>query len=83
MPLRRGAALLVALVLVAASCAKEADSPIGTGDPTTTTTATTLRPGGFSPEPIVWDDCGSVECATLAVPLDYADPRGDDTAAGY
>lgn len=80
MPLRRGAALLVALVFVAASCAKEADSPIGTGDPTTTTAATdgsTVGPGGFTPDPIVWDDCGSVECATLTVPLDYADPSGD------
>ena len=33
--------------------------------------------GAFTPEPIEWDDCGGVECATLEVPLDYEDPDGE------
>ena len=29
---------------------------------------------GFVPDPLEWEDCGSgTECATLAVPLDWAD----------
>ena len=30
-----------------------------------------------TPEPIEWDDCGGVECATVEVPLDYDDPDGE------
>ncbi len=47
---------------------------------TTTTTApvpttTTTEPAG-DPAPLVWAPCGgSIECATLTVPLDYAHPR--------
>ena len=80
---RRGVLLLVALTLLTASCAKEADEPLGGGNRSTTTEAgegtSTTDPGpeAFVPEPIEWDDCGGVECATLTVPLDYADPAGD------
>ena len=80
---RSGVLLLVALTLLTASCAKEADEPLGGGDRSSTTepsggtTTSVAGPDGFVPEPIEWDDCGGVECATLAVPLDYADPDGD------
>ncbi|MEY2449736.1 MAG: hypothetical protein QOH79_3212 [Acidimicrobiaceae bacterium] len=52
----------------------------------TTTTATTTSvlstssaapSSSFVPEPVVWSSCGSrLRCATLNVPLDYADPSG-------
>ena len=38
---------------------------------------TTTVDGEFTPDPIEWDDCGGVECATLDVPLDYEDPDGE------
>lgn len=81
-PSRRAAALLLALALVLAACAKEADTPLAGDEPTTTTEATagpstTEGSSGFTPEPIEWDDCGGTECATLDVPLDYEDPEGE------
>ena len=57
-----------------------------TSIPTTTTTTTTRRPStsstagsaaGFVPDPVVWQGCGRrLKCATIKVPLDYADPAG-------
>ena len=41
---------------------------------TTTTTTTTVAP--FEPATIDWTPCGRVECGTLAVPLDHAEPDG-------
>jgi pimeloyl-ACP methyl ester carboxylesterase len=71
---------LVAALLVA-SCATEAETPSTatptTEDPGDADTTTTTGSGGFTPEPIDWDDCGAVECAELDVPLDYDDPTGD------
>ena len=32
--------------------------------------------GGWDPEPLTWETCGSAECATLVVPLDHTDPGG-------
>lgn len=33
--------------------------------------------GGFTPAPIAWEDCGDgMECASMAVPLDYDDAAG-------
>jgi pimeloyl-ACP methyl ester carboxylesterase len=76
--MRRVLALLVATALMAA-CAKEGDNPLADDGSTTTEegSTTTAVDGAFTPDPIEWDDCGSVECATLEVPLDYDDPDGD------
>ncbi|MEQ1785626.1 MAG: alpha/beta hydrolase, partial [Acidimicrobiales bacterium] len=73
---------LVTIALVAtltlAACATEADDPVATEGTTTTDTSTpTDGSPVFTPDPIEWDDCGGVECATLDVPLDYADPEGE------
>ncbi len=51
------------------STAVAADS---TTDPTTTTSTVPPPPASLSD----WSDCGSVQCATLTVPLDYAEPDG-------
>ena len=63
------------------ACATRADDPAVDAGPTTTaedgTTTTAGDSDGFTPEPIVWDDCGQVECANVEVPLDYADPDGE------
>ena len=44
----------------------------------TTTTTTTTAPVTLPPvAPLSWSPClGDLQCATLVVPLDYADPRG-------
>jgi pimeloyl-ACP methyl ester carboxylesterase len=74
------AAAVAGLSLIAAACATEADGPVAS-DRTTTTgsddSASTTAGAGFTPEPIQWDDCGGIDCATLEVPLDYSDPDGD------
>jgi pimeloyl-ACP methyl ester carboxylesterase len=79
---RRSVLVLIAVVGLVAGCVQEADDPV-LAERTTTTEAdatTTTAAGddeGFTPEPIEWDDCGSIECAYLDVPLDYDDPGGE------
>ena len=77
-PVRRLVPLLVAAALGAAACAQEADDPAIDAGTTTSerSTETTAGDGAFTPEPIEWDDCGAVECATLEVPRDYDEPDG-------
>jgi len=84
MTLRRPVvALLAALTVLAAACAKEADDPVAVEETTTSqtdgssTTTAGEGPDSFTPDPIEWDDCGTVECATLEVPLDYSEPDGE------
>ncbi len=75
--MRRLAALLVAASVLGA-CMQEADDPrVGSGPGTSRPTDTAAGDGEFSPDPIEWDDCGGVECATLEVPRDYDDPDGE------
>ena len=84
--------LLAALVavLAAAGCSNEGDPTVEAEPTTTTTTAvppttgddsattpTTDPLGGFEPAPIEWEGCGGgIECATVEVPLDWADVTG-------
>jgi pimeloyl-ACP methyl ester carboxylesterase len=76
--------------VLAAACATEADPGalgLDRADVTTTTQpvpttdadgdADLAGPGGFVPAPPDWERCGSSECATVVVPLDYDDPDGD------
>ncbi|MGK2948688.1 MAG: alpha/beta hydrolase [Acidimicrobiales bacterium] len=74
-------ACLLATAVVATACMQEADDPALSADVTTTTAAdgapTTAGDDTFTPEPIDWEKCGSTECATLEVPLDYEDPSGE------
>jgi pimeloyl-ACP methyl ester carboxylesterase len=68
---------LVAALLTA--CMQEGEHPTA-GEGTTTTSGSSTDSAssdGFTPEPLDWDDCGGVECATLEVPLDYDDPDGE------
>jgi pimeloyl-ACP methyl ester carboxylesterase len=85
----RSLALLatVALVVLAVACDGGGSSrtvapraPASRSSTTTTafvapTTSTTLPP----PPPLAWVRCGSFECATLTVPLDYSQPSGPTT----
>ena len=79
---RWAVALAVAVVgLVAAACGDTtlpaASSPtrpatVTTGGPTTTT-----LPPQPPVTPVAWSPCGgTLQCGTVAVPLDYADPGG-------
>ncbi len=53
---------------------RTADAAGSTSSTTATTTTTTTPP---PVAPLVWTPCnGDLQCATLVVPLDYADPRG-------
>ncbi|MEY2451829.1 MAG: hypothetical protein QOD92_1403 [Acidimicrobiaceae bacterium] len=62
----------------------EAASSITTPTTARATTSTSVATAssaasssGFAPNPIAWEDCGGrLKCATLDVPLDYADPAG-------
>ncbi|MGH9274149.1 MAG: alpha/beta hydrolase [Acidimicrobiales bacterium] len=81
-PRRRLVALLLTASLLSAACVDEAsDNPLSAGDTTTTADDTTTTagegPGGFTPDPIEWEDCQFGECATVEVPLDYDDPEGE------
>jgi pimeloyl-ACP methyl ester carboxylesterase len=79
---RRAAAVGLALLLVVGACG---DDDEGASAPTTQ--ATTVDggvpdeaaegPNGFRPDPIEWEGCGSTECASVVVPLDYDDPTGE------
>ena len=76
---RRVLPLLLATALLAA-CMQEGEDPLEAGTSTTTEddgSTTTTGAGEFTPDPLEWDECGGVECSTLAVPLDYEDPDGD------
>ena len=79
---RRPAVVLVvglAMALTAASCSHDsgpsATTPTG-GRATTTASSPGQGPGGFVPSPIRWSGCGADQCATVSVPLDYAQPTG-------
>ena len=70
----RPLAVLVALALAVTACAGDDDD--GAVDGTGTTAAPAAGdagegPNGFRPDPIAWEDCGTGECATVEVPLDY------------
>ncbi len=71
--------------LLTASCASLPGSPQaqrtaphhGATSSTSTTTTTTTFPPAPPITPLSWSACnGGLQCATLVVPLDYADPRG-------
>jgi pimeloyl-ACP methyl ester carboxylesterase len=47
-----------------------------TAAPSTTTAAKPSPPAVTSPGGLTWKACGSLQCASLAVPRDYADPKG-------
>lgn len=87
---RRIVVALLALVLVAAACSSDDPGTDRAGiDATTSTSSPATSPTDAPPEdttpttaapdaPVVeWSDCGSGECATVAVPLDHDAPDGE------
>lgn len=84
----RLAAAAAAVVLLAAStaCTTGADpeaKETGSGDTATTAAADVIgdvpeKLMGFYSQEVIWSDCeGSFRCATVKVPLNYADPGAD------
>jgi len=81
-PRRRILSLLAATLLLAACTGSGRAASLVTT--TTTTSPGSLAPSSssgapqaFTPEPISWQPCGGrLQCATLRVPLDYANPTG-------
>jgi len=85
--LARTASVALVLAVVATGCAPTTPNGGATASTatsatkhhaaTTTTTTTTTIPPTPPPQPISWTPClGNLQCATLVVPLDYADPTG-------
>jgi pimeloyl-ACP methyl ester carboxylesterase len=69
-------ALLVGLALLAGACTSS-DTPLERAG--TDTTTTNGEPGSPTEPPVpavVWESCGTAECATVTVPMDHADPTG-------
>ncbi|MBA2495527.1 MAG: alpha/beta fold hydrolase [Acidimicrobiia bacterium] len=87
---RRAAAFLT-LVTLLGSCGSGDDPTLGGAgaaaagpttspgptDPAAPADAPAGSLGGFTPAPVAWEDCGDgMECASMAVPLDYDDAAG-------
>jgi pimeloyl-ACP methyl ester carboxylesterase len=79
------ALLVVALGLTACGGDDGGDRATSTTRPPSTTARTATRadagpaevgPDGFRPDPIHWTSCGSMQCASVRVPLDYSRPDG-------
>ena len=73
-------AVALALAVTATSCAHQGRDPLAGTSTTRAAHGSSARagvgPGGFVPAPIHWTDCGPDQSATVAAPLDYADPGG-------
>lgn len=77
-------ACLSAAVLVLAGCTsatKQTATPSPSPSPTATASSRPTTPIPGSPKPVAvpqlnWSGCGRFQCATMAVPLDYAKPDG-------
>jgi pimeloyl-ACP methyl ester carboxylesterase len=78
MPARPRPALAAALVAVALATSACTDDGSGGSAPTTTAgdTTTTESSAPFEPAPLQWRPCNGIECATMAVPVDYTAPEG-------
>jgi pimeloyl-ACP methyl ester carboxylesterase len=76
MPLRRLSALLVVVLVALAACSGSDDGGKAGSDSTSTRprASSTTKAAGSTLE---WHDCDAGECATLAVPLDSANPAGE------
>lgn len=77
----RRLALLLVVGLVASSCGGHAATPSPAPSSTPAPSASPSAPATPSPTPspelLTWTDCGGgFECASLVVPLDYAQPAG-------
>ncbi|HEV3227372.1 MAG TPA: alpha/beta hydrolase [Acidimicrobiales bacterium] len=83
---RRLVAPTVVVALVVSACSTLGGSASSrtttTAKSTTSTTVVasatpTTSPSGFAPSPVQWANCGGrLKCATVKVPLDYANPSG-------
>lgn len=75
-------AVALVLVLVLAACVPAKEQSSATVAPETTGEATTAPPeelAAYYGQELAWSECAEAEeCATLRVPIDYADPSGGD-----
>jgi len=77
--------VILALAMVSGACAPTAgrvgsprvSAPGTTTSSSTTTSSTTTTTAVVEPPvtPMVWTPCGTLQCGTVAVPLDYAQPQ--------
>jgi pimeloyl-ACP methyl ester carboxylesterase len=74
MPLRRLGALLVVVLVALAACSGGDDGGNAASTSTRPNASSTTR---ASTSALDWHDCDNGECATLAVPLDPANPAGE------
>ncbi len=79
--LARATAIGLVAAFLLTSCSPAPVSPTPTPSPTPASAAPTAQSPTPVPspsvEPVAWSDCGlGFQCATIDVPLDYADPTG-------
>ena len=70
---RRGG-ILAAVAMALAACAPASSTPVPS--PTYTPSAPVPDLARFYGQQLAWTDCEGYECASLEVPVDYADPGG-------
>jgi pimeloyl-ACP methyl ester carboxylesterase len=70
------AALLTATAMFAAGCAAPAKNQAPVAEATSVATDDQVEAGlqSFYDQPVDWTVCGDFQCATVTVPVDYADP---------
>ena len=66
--------ILAAVAMTLAACAQASSTPVPT--PTYTPSAPAPDLARFYGQQLAWTDCEGYECASLEVPVDYADPGG-------
>jgi len=69
-----GIALTAALATTLSGCFL---LPVGTSDKPETQETNDSEFAEYFNQELEWDDCGSLECATMAVPIDWEDPESD------
>lgn len=74
MPLRRLSALLVVALIALSACSDGGDDTSATSAGTRVATSSSSRSGRST---LDWHDCDNGQCATLSVPLDPAQPEGE------
>ncbi|WP_062071260.1 alpha/beta hydrolase [Demequina sediminicola] len=72
-------AVIAASVLVLAACtpSKEQVTPDQGGSTDSSESSSAVPDGDLYGQEIAWEECGSLECATIQVPVDWSKPEGD------
>ncbi|MFD7025676.1 alpha/beta hydrolase [Promicromonospora sukumoe] len=77
----RIATVLAAVSLAVSGCASGPGAAITASAASTVPTTPDATPPAPTPDPVDWAECGpNLDCATVEVPLEYAEPDGEQVA---